>query len=140
MINVGSISDQTLAGIVTTATHGTGMNYKVISTHVLSLVLLLADGTRVHCSREERADLFTASLCGLGSTGLILQIKLEVGPAFRLKEIQESVPFVEVVDQLDTIANASEHVRMWWFPQADVIRVSSADRTQEVISLRFTSQ
>lgn len=133
MINVGSISDQTLAGIVTTATHGTGMNYKVISTHVLSLILLLADGTRVNCSRQERADLFAASLCGLGSTGLILQIKLEVGPAFRLKEVQESVPFVEVVDHLDTIANASEHVRLWWFPQADVIRVSSADRTQEVI-------
>ncbi len=133
MINVGSISDQTLAGIVTTATHGTGMNYKVISTHVLSLVLLLADGSRIQCSRQERADLFAASLCGLGSTGLILQIKLEVGPAFRLKEVQESIPFVEVLDHLDTIANASEHVRMWWFPQADVIRVSSADRTQEVI-------
>lgn len=114
------------------------MNFKIISTHVLSLVLLLADGTRVSCSRQERPDLFTASLCGLGSTGLMLQIKIEVGPAFRLKEIQESIPFDEVVDHLDPIANASQHVRMWWFPQVDVIRVSSSDRTQEVIiSLMF---
>lgn len=135
MINVGSISDQTLAGVVTTATHATGMNYKVISTHVISLVLLLADGSRVRCSRDERADLFAATLCGLGSTGLILQIKIEVGPAFRLKEVQESIPFDDVVDHLDPIANASEHVRMWWFPQADVIRVSSSDRTQEVMIL-----
>ena len=87
---------------------------------------------RVHCSRQERADLFTASLCGLGSTGLILQIKLEVGPAFRLKEVQQSVPFTEVVDKLDTIANASEHVRMWWFPQSGLVRTSVANRTSEV--------
>ena len=73
-----------------------------------------------------------ASLCGLGSTGLILQIQLEVGPTFRLKETQESLPFDHVVERLDSYANASEHVRMWWFPQADVVRVSSADRTTEV--------
>ncbi len=132
MINVGSISDQTLAGVVTTATHATGVHFQVISTHVLSLTLLLADGSRVRCSREERADLFIASLCGLGSTGLILQIKLKVSPAFRLKETQESVPFARVVQNIDAIAHAAEHVRLWWFPQADVVRVSSADRTDEV--------
>ena len=132
MINVGSISDQTLAGVVTTATHGTGMNFKVISTHVLSLTLLLADGTRVRCSRQDHPDLFIASLCSLGGTGLILQIQLEVGPAFRLKETQECIPFDSVVNNIDSIAQASEHVRFWWFPQADIIRVSSADRTFEV--------
>lgn len=135
MINVGSISDQTLAGVVTTATHATGMNHKVISTHVLSLTLLLADGSRVRCSRDQRAELFVASLCGLGSTGLIMQIQLAVTPAFRLKEIQESVPFDNVIQNLDTIANAAEHVRLWWFPQADVVRVSSADPTNEVCSI-----
>lgn len=132
MINVGSISDQTLAGVVTTATHGTGMAFKVISTHVLSLTLLLADGSKVRCSRHEQPELFTASLCSLGSTGLILQIQLEVGPAFRLRETQESLPFHHVRANLDAIATASEHVRLWWFPQADTIRVSSADRTNEV--------
>lgn len=132
MINVGSISDQTLAGVVTTATHGTGMDFKVISTHVLSLTLLLADGSKVRCSRQDRPDLFTASLCSLGSTGLILQIQLEVGPAFRLKETQESLPFDHVVQNLHSIAHASEHVRLWWFPQADTVRVSSADRANDV--------
>ena len=40
MRNLGSISDQTLGGIVTTATHGSGMDHKVLSTYVLSLTLL----------------------------------------------------------------------------------------------------
>lgn len=132
MINLGSISDQTLAGVVATATHGTGIHLKVISTHVLALTLLLADGSIVRCSRTECSELFTASLCGLGATGLMLDITLEVGPAFRLKETQESVPFGNVVQNINMIANSAEHVRLWWFPQADIVRVSSANRTDEV--------
>lgn len=103
----------------------------------MSLTLLLADGSRVRCSRQDYPELFTASLCGLGSTGLILQIQLEVGPGFRLKETQESLPFTSAVDNLQEIATASEHVRLWWFPQADTIRVSSADRTSEVSPLSY---
>lgn len=131
MINVGSISDQTLAGIITTATHGTGIRYGVISTHVVSVTLLLADGSRVTCSRHERADLFTATICGLGSTGLILNIGLEVEPLFRLEDVQSSQPFEEVVGSLDTVVHSAEHVRLWWFPAADTVRVSLCNRTQE---------
>lgn len=134
MKNIGSISDQTLGGVVTTATHGSGIDYPVISMDVLALVLLLADGSRVRCSREENADLFLASICGLGSTGLILEVTLDVSPAFRLKEVQESHPFDEVVRDLDAIAHAAEHVRLWWFPHAGVVRVSSSNRTHEVCS------
>ncbi|KAI0830142.1 L-gulonolactone/D-arabinono-1,4-lactone oxidase [Trametes gibbosa] len=131
MRNLGSISDQTLGGVVTTATHGSGMRFPVISMDVLALLLLLADGSRVHCSREENAELFIASICGLGSTGLILEITLQLEPAFRLKEVQETHPFEDVVANLDAVANAAEHVRLWWFPHADVIRVSSSNRTSE---------
>ncbi|KAH0833971.1 D-arabinono-1,4-lactone oxidase-domain-containing protein [Lanmaoa asiatica] len=131
MINVGSISDQTLGGIITTATHGTGINYGVISTHVIALSLLLADGTRVYCSRQERPDLFIASICGLGSTGLILSVTLQVEPAFRLKETQRTLAFQDCVRNIDALVKASQHVRLWWFPAADTIRVSSADRTVE---------
>lgn len=132
MINVGSISDQTIGGVITTATHGSGVNFPVLSKHVLALVLLLADGSRVRCSPTERPDLFNASICGLGATGLILEITLEVEPAFRLKEVQEARDFTDVVDNIDSIARSAEHVRLWWYPQADIIRVLSANRTTEV--------
>ncbi|KAI0752191.1 L-gulonolactone/D-arabinono-1,4-lactone oxidase [Fomes fomentarius] len=131
MINVGSISDQSLAGVITTATHGTGISYPVLSMHVRALVLLLADGTRVRCSRQERQDLFMASICGLGSTGLILEVTLDVEPAFRLKEVQQTHSFDDAVRNMDTLVHASQHVRFWWFPQAGVIRASSSDRTAE---------
>lgn len=134
---------QTLGGVITTATHGSGINFGVLSTHVVGLSILLPNGSHVRCSREENSDLFMASVCGIGCTGLILSIKLRVEPAFRLKEHQETVPFEQAVTTMDAIVNSAEHVRLWWFPQADAVRVSCADRTAEVrhiVALRIHIQ
>ncbi|KIY48528.1 L-gulonolactone/D-arabinono-1,4-lactone oxidase [Fistulina hepatica ATCC 64428] len=133
MKNLGSISAQTLAGVITTATHGTGIHYGVISTYVMSLTLLLADGSRLFCSREERPDVFMASLCGLGSTGLLLEIQIEVSDVFRLKDVQETVPFSDVIDHLDEYVQSCDFPRFWWYPDADVFRKSLVNRTTEPI-------
>jgi L-gulonolactone oxidase len=132
MTNVGSISEQTLGGVITTATHGSGMDYGVLSTQVRALSLLLADGSRAACSRTERPDLFLASICGLGATGIILSIQLDVEPIFRLREMQQSLSFDEVVQNLDHHVRSAEHVRFWWFPTVDVVRCSYSSRTNEV--------
>jgi hypothetical protein len=131
MINLGSISEQTLAGMLTTATHGTGVEHKVLSTHVQTVRLLLADGTKVICSRDHRPDLFLATLCGLGSTGIILDVCMEVTLAFRLREVQETFKFDDVIDKLDTVVHSAEFVRIWWWPQVGDVRVSAMDKTQE---------
>ncbi|KAJ7468632.1 D-arabinono-1,4-lactone oxidase-domain-containing protein [Mycena latifolia] len=119
MRNLGSISDQTLAGIVATATHGSGVSFGVMSTHVLALTLLLPSGAVVACSPTRNKDLFTASICGLGATGLILTITLELEPAFRLRDEHTMMPV------------RTEHVRFWWFPAVGAVRVSAASRTSE---------
>ena len=132
MINLGSISDQTLAGMVTTATHGTGYDQPVLSTHVLSVRLMLPDGSRVVCSRTEQADLFHATLCGLGATGILLDIKMQAVPRFRLREVQDTRSFDTVVDNFDGVMRSSEFVRLWWFPQDRAMRVSAMDKSSEV--------
>jgi L-gulonolactone oxidase len=135
MSNVGSISDQSIAGVISTATHGTGTTFKSISTHVLELGMLLADGSRVVCSRCKNEDLFLATLCGLGITGLIVTVKLQVEAAFRLKETRDVIPFDECLDDLDMHAESAEHVRIWWFPQTNCVRLLKANRTSEVCTI-----
>jgi L-gulonolactone oxidase len=132
MINLGSISEQTLAGMMTTATHGTGIRHRVLSSHVQAVRLLKADGTKVTCSRDHQPDLFYATLCGLGSTGIILDIRMQVRPAFCLREVQETHKFNDVIDKFDDVAASAEFVRLWWWPQADEICVSRMNETNEV--------
>lgn len=131
--NLGSISMQAMGGVITTATHGTGIEFKVLGDDVLSLSLLLADGTLVYCSCYENEELFKATLCGLGSTGLVISVQIRVEPAFRLRESQETRPFEEILENLHDIVHQAQHVRLWWYPQNKSVRVCSADRTTEVI-------
>ncbi|KIJ47169.1 hypothetical protein M422DRAFT_226339 [Sphaerobolus stellatus SS14] len=131
MSNVGSISDQSLGGVITTATHGSGLDYAVIPNHVFELTLLVADGSRVSCSRDNRSDLFFATLSGLGTTGVVLTVKLGVEPAFNLRETRRMLDFNAGLEQFDSLASSGEHVRIWWFPRQRAWRVMGSSRTSE---------
>lgn len=99
MPNLGSISEQTIGGLISTATHGTGINSPVLSASVLSMRIVCAldvdqGGTQViTCSRSQNAELFNATLCGLGATGLIVEVTIEVDHWFKLKQISEECSF-----------------------------------------------
>jgi decaprenylphospho-beta-D-ribofuranose 2-oxidase len=56
--------------------HGAGS----IARHVLDLTLITADGTRVTCSRAMNAELFQATLGGMGLTGIIAEATLRLTP------------------------------------------------------------
>ena len=52
MTNLGDIDAQTIAGALSTGTHGTGAALGGLATQVESLDLLLADGSTLHCSAD----------------------------------------------------------------------------------------
>jgi L-gulonolactone oxidase len=132
MSNMGSISDQTLAGATTVATHGTGIQFKVIPSQVMSMTILLADGRKVKCSRKEKCDLFLATLCGFGATGLVLNTQLKVERDFFLEEVLEPLSFSETLNRLEDVVNTAEHIRLWWFPSEDRIILDSFKRVYSV--------
>jgi decaprenylphospho-beta-D-ribofuranose 2-oxidase len=89
-----------------------GKNHHVdgsISNHVSWVELLLADGNRVRCSREENSDLFWATMGGMGLTGVILQASLRMRPIetsylkvdyTRTNGLEETMQFLEEEDDL----------------------------------------
>ncbi|HVS63465.1 MAG TPA: FAD-binding oxidoreductase [Thermoanaerobaculia bacterium] len=67
----------TLGGMVAADVHG--KNHHVagcVGRHVESLLLRVADGRIVRCSRAEHPDLFRATLGGMGLTGHVLEVEL----------------------------------------------------------------
>jgi L-gulonolactone oxidase len=110
----------------------------VLSKHVksLTLALPLPGAPVVRASPTEDPELFQASLCGLGATGLLLEVEIEVEAAFRLRETKEAKSVEYVLDNLDEIKGSAQHVRVWWYPDGKGMVVGRADRTYEV-SRRF---
>ncbi|KAG9292380.1 hypothetical protein G9A89_015250 [Geosiphon pyriformis] len=127
--NLGSISDQSVAGAISTATHGTGINYGVLSSLIIELTLILSSGARLNCSQNSNPDIFKAALCGVGSLGIITRITIQCEPRFRLEAIQKPVKLNEILDDLDNIVHSAEHVRFWWFPHTDDCVLWKANRS-----------
>ena len=69
----------TLGGALANDVHGKNHhNAGTFGCHVLGFDLARSDGTLRHCSPTENADLFNATIGGLGLTGLILRVRIQL--------------------------------------------------------------
>ncbi|KAK9895148.1 L-gulonolactone/D-arabinono-1,4-lactone oxidase [Cystobasidium minutum MCA 4210] len=144
--SLGSISDQTLAGAIATATHGSSLQYGNLSSIVRSLTLITGqeDEPVLTCDAENNGDIFQASRCGLGMTGIITRVTVQCEKAFNLQEEVFSMytsAFIEALKDggADSIARSAQHVRAWWHPQAGQIRISRMNRTSKPSTLTRSS-
>lgn len=116
MANLGDIDAQTLAGALSTGTHGTGARLGGLATQVEALELVQADGSLVACSAMVRPELFAAARISLGALGVISTVTLRCVPAFTLAADERPLPVAQVLEQFDELAAVNDHVEFYWFP------------------------
>src|SRR5438067_5766510 len=92
---IGSIARQSIAGAISTGTHGSGPRHGSLSSLVCGLRLMPADGTVRHLAPGD--ELFDGARVGLGALGIITQVTLRCEPAFRLEELAAPLPFDEAL-------------------------------------------
>ncbi|KAI1437024.1 D-arabinono-1,4-lactone oxidase [Xylaria sp. CBS 124048] len=130
--NLGSINEQSIAGAISTGTHGSSLSHGVISQNVLSLRITTAGGVTRFCSLDEDPELFRAAVLSLGALGIITEITFKAVPEFTLK-------WQQVIDADSKMLNAwdkdlwtrTEFVRVWWYPYTRRAVVWSATKTSE---------
>lgn len=120
LTNLGDIDRQTVAGAISTGTHGTGARYGGLATQVAGLELVLADGSVVACSATEEPELFAAARVSLGALGLLSTVTLRCEPAFALRAEERPMPLDEVLARIDELVDGNEHVEFFWWPHTDL--------------------
>jgi FAD-linked oxidoreductase len=131
MPNLGDIDAQTISGAISTGTHGTGARLGGIATTVAALELVLADGSVVSCSAEQRPDLFTAARVGLGALGVVSTVTLRCVPAFDLAADERPMPLAEVLARFGEFAADNDHFEFYWFPYGKNALVKRNNRAAE---------
>lgn len=116
MTNLGDIDAQTIAGAISTGTHGTGARFGGISTQVAAMELVLADGSVVTCSPDERPELFAAGRVGLGAFGVLSTVTLRTERSFVLAAEERPEPLDDVLANLDQNCAENDHYEFYWFP------------------------
>jgi FAD/FMN-containing dehydrogenase len=128
MANLGSIDAQTLAGALSTGTHGTGARLGGLASQVEALELILADGSLVTCSASSRPELFAAARVGLGALGVISTVTLRCVPSFLLAADERPMRLPEVLEQFDALAAANDYFEFYWFPYGRNALVKRSNR------------
>jgi L-gulono-1,4-lactone dehydrogenase len=131
MENLGDIDIQSIAGAISTATHGTGARLCNIPSQVAALTLVLADGTTLECSAEHDPEVLRAARVGLGSLGVVAEVTLRCVPAFRLHGVDGQAPLEQTLGRFEELAQANDHFELYVFPHAKTALTRTNNRTEE---------
>ncbi len=133
---VGSIAQQSVAGVIGTGTHGSSLVHGNLSSLVESLRLVSGRGEPVSIGgADPRLD---GARVHLGALGIVTEVTLRVVPAFRLRETIDNIPLATVAPTLLEIARSAEYVKVWWLPHTKLAQVFRYTRTEEPSSRRPT--
>ena len=131
MPNLGDIAYQTIAGAISTSTHGTGAKLPGLAAQVTGLRIVLADATVIDCSAESNSDLFDCARVGLGAIGLLSTITLRVIPAFTLAVTEEPMRVDDLIENLDHHVETNDHFEFFWVPHTGWALTKRNNRTTE---------
>lgn len=131
LANMGDITAQTVAGSISTSTHGTGLTFTGLAGQVAGFGLVTGDGSLLECSETQNSDVWRLGRVGLGSLGILVWVDMRVVPAFRLRAVEEPRRLRDVLDNFDSIVESSDHFEFYWVPHTRWALTKHNTRTQE---------
>jgi FAD/FMN-containing dehydrogenase len=111
--NLGSVTEQSLAGAISTGTHGTGLTFGSIGTQITAVRLVTGTGDVITVTEQEK-DRLNALRLSLGALGIITELTLKCVPDYNLEFAAYWCKFNDVVDKMETLAQQNARVKFWW--------------------------
>ena len=118
--NLASLPHISVAGAVATATHGSGDASGNLATAVAALEIVTSSGEIVTAARGEPD--FDGLVVGLGATGAVTRVTLDVEPAYEVRQrVFEGLEWEALYEHFDAITAAGDSVSVFtrWRDTAD---------------------
>jgi len=109
--NIGSVTEQSIAGAFSTGTHGTGIALGSLASQVTAIRLV--DGQGQVRQLTSSADLAAARV-NVGLLGVITEVALDCVPYYDVEYNAYLCRFGDVIDRLDELKDTNERALMWW--------------------------
>lgn len=114
--NMPDIDEQSLAGALGTATHGTGAQLGCLSSFVKEIELVTANGEVLRCSADNNPDIFNAARVNLGAVGVVTEVVMENQPKYRLKRESSWLPIEDILQQAHSLADNNRNFEFYYIP------------------------
>ncbi|HEY2054879.1 MAG TPA: FAD-binding protein [Solirubrobacterales bacterium] len=135
LVNMGGYDAQTIAGVISTSTHGSGLAFGPFPDAVRSLEVVVSQGRALRLEPTggptdpatfdepglelvQDDERFFAAACGLGTLGLLYRVMLEVREKFWLKEVRTLSTWEKVKGTLtaDGVLEGDAHYELFVNP------------------------
>ncbi|MEY2849479.1 MAG: hypothetical protein RI885_2146 [Actinomycetota bacterium] len=116
--NLASLPHISVAGAISTGTHGSGDVNGSLATAVSAIEFVAADGTLLTMSRSDPE--FAGMVVSLGMIGVLTRVTLDIQPTFLMRQdVFERLPWSVVYDGLDAITSSAYSVSQFtrWGPE-----------------------
>lgn len=123
---LGSVVQQSVAGAVATATHGSSLVHGNLSSFVEGVRLVTAAGDTVALGAgDPRLD---GARVHLGALGVLSEVTLRTVPAFDLVQTVQPVPARRLASCVEEIGRSAEYAKVWWMPHTPNALVMRCER------------
>lgn len=129
LANMGDIAYQTVAGAISTGTHGTGVGLGGIAAQVRGLRLVDGAGRETVCTASENADVLDVARVSVGSLGVITEVTLAVVPAFLLAATEMPMRVDALLGDIDGLVHGNDHFEFFWVPHTGWALTKRNNRT-----------
>ena len=131
LANLGDIAYQTVAGAISTSTHGTGKALTGLAGQVVAMKLINGQGEIIECSKSVNPHIFDVARVSVGALGIITEYTLQAVPSFRLRALEQPIRLDEVLENAHELASAHDHFEFFWIPHTKWALTKRNNRTED---------
>ena len=131
LANMGDIAYQTVAGAISTSTHGTGKALTGLAGQVVAMTMVNGNGEIVECSATSHSDVFEAGRVSVGALGVVSQYTLQVVPSFRLRALEQPMRLDDVLENAHDLSATNDHFEFFWIPHTKWALTKRNNRTDD---------
>ena len=134
LANLGDITYQTVAGAVSTGTHGTGRHLTGLAGQITGMRIVNGLGQITDTDETQNTEILRLGRVGLGALGAITQVTLQAVPAFRLRAVETPMRVDQLLEEIDTHVDTNDHFEFFWVPHTGWALTKRNNRTEDDVS------
>ena len=135
--NLGDVDVQRIGGALGTGTHGSGFRLQNLSTMLLGVRMVGADGEVAERNIETEPEFIRAARVALGTLGIFTSVRLKLLPRYQLHRQEWCTSVEACLDHLGELVEQNRNFDFYWYPRSDQIKLRTLNPPGQAPQLHY---
>jgi FAD/FMN-containing dehydrogenase len=132
LFNTGDVDVQTLAGAISTGTHGTGKKFQNLASMLQGVRMIDFKGDVRVFTEDKDADIMRAMRVSLGAFGIFTEIEVKTLPLFKLHRQELCTDVETCIEHFNHLGDENRNVDFYWYPRSDEAKIRILNEPDQV--------